>query len=184
MSANPSIYSLTGAPGSGKTTQAKLLVERQNMHYISAGDLLRVHASDDIKANVMKVGGLVDHNYINQLVGQAIASHLDSKPAQPILLDGFPRSVERAKWLVETWGDHLRLAWLLDLSRQAVEQRLSQRARDDDKLDSIENRWQIYATNAPLVLDFLGLAGVRTAVVDANQSEEAVHRRVVEELPQ
>ena len=178
------IYLLIGAPGSGKTTQAQLVAERQKMHYISAGDLLRQNASEEIKTNVMHQGGLVDHNYINQLLGQAIVNYLGSDQTRPILLDGFPRSVERAEWLVDNWGDHLQLCWLLDLSRQAVERRLSQRARDDDKLESIDHRWQIYTANTPPVLEILNLAGVRTVVVDADQPEEDVYRQMVEELSQ
>lgn len=183
MNANPPIYMLIGSPGSGKTTQGGLLVERQGMFSISAGDLLRNNAPEDIRNNIVKNGGLVDPNYINQLLGQAITEFLNSGSRQPILLDGFPRSVERAEWLLDNWGDHLQLAWLLDLSLQAAERRLSQRARDDDKLKSIEHRWRIYTENSPPVLDVLSMAGIQTVVVDADQPKEDVYRQIAEELP-
>ncbi len=95
---------LLGAPGAGKGTQAKVIVENYGIPQVSTGDLLREHVSrgtelgKEAKA-VMESGNLVS----DELVCGMVAERL-SRPdcARGFILDGFPRTVGQAKWL-DTW---------------------------------------------------------------------------------
>ena len=175
------MYILLGAPGGGKTTQARLLVERQSFCLIPIGELLRQQASPEILAN-MTQGGLVDYQYVNQLLDRAISDQLAADPQSRILIDGFPRAVEQAEWLIERWGSQLRLVWVLDLDPAVVNQRLESRGRLDDQATTINQRWQVYQTDTPRALAALREAGVPVIVVNADQSIEAVHQQMVQEL--
>ena len=84
---------LLGAPGSGKGTQAKLLVEKLNIPQISTGDLLRaaVEAQTPLGRQakaIMDAGQLVPDDVIIGMMISAI-----QKAEGGYVLDGFPRTV-------------------------------------------------------------------------------------------
>ncbi len=92
---------LLGAPGAGKGTQAKLIVQRYAIPQISTGDLLRDHVARGTELGkqakaVMERGELVP----DELVCGMVAERL-SRPdcARGFILDGFPRTVAQAQWL-------------------------------------------------------------------------------------
>lgn len=95
---------LLGAPGAGKGTQAKVIVENYGIPQVSTGDLLRDHVvrgtelGKQAKA-IMESGNLVS----DELVCGMVAERL-SRPdcARGFILDGFPRTVGQAKWL-DNW---------------------------------------------------------------------------------
>ena len=87
-----------GAPGSGKGTQAKRLIEAFGFIQLSTGDLLRNSIAKDEALGLeakkfMNNGVLVPDGILVSLV-----SHfLDSlKPGQSVIYDGFPRTVNQA----------------------------------------------------------------------------------------
>lgn len=90
-----------GPPGSGKGTQAKLLSDQHGFAHLSTGDLLR----EAIQAGTplgLKVKGVVDGGQLvpDELVSALIFEKLDSLPkSRPVILDGYPRTVEQAKSL-------------------------------------------------------------------------------------
>jgi adenylate kinase len=89
---------LVGPPGSGKGTQADLLVKRLGLAYIGTGDILRAA----IKARtlvgreaepLLKVGRLAPDAVVNDLVAE-----LFRRPDRPekFVLDGYPRTYAQA----------------------------------------------------------------------------------------
>jgi adenylate kinase len=92
---------LFGPPGSGKGTQAKLLVQCLGIPHISTGDMLREHivAQDAFGLGIvetMRSGGLVADEKVNGLVAERLA-----RPdcAAGFILDGYPRTRQQAEWL-------------------------------------------------------------------------------------
>jgi adenylate kinase len=98
---------LLGAPGVGKGTQAQLLVTRYGIPQISTGDLLRGNISRGtelgLKAKeIMSAGLLVDDEIVNQMV----LSRLHEKDThRGYILDGYPRTLDQARFLDRTIAD-------------------------------------------------------------------------------
>lgn len=89
---------LLGAPGSGKGTQAKLLVERFSVPQISTGDLLRAAVTAQsplgLKAKaVMDAGELVSDDIVLGMIRERLA---EPDARSGFILDGFPRNRAQA----------------------------------------------------------------------------------------
>lgn len=90
---------LLGAPGSGKGTQAKLIVEDYNIPQISTGDLLRAAIKKGtelgLKAKkIMNTGKLVPDDIVLQLLKERLSQE-DCKKG--FILDGYPRNLSQAQ---------------------------------------------------------------------------------------
>jgi adenylate kinase len=92
---------LLGAPGSGKGTQAVLLLEKYGVPQISTGDMLRtaIAAKSDLGREAhghVAAGALVPDDLIQRLVEERLAQG-DCEGG--FILDGFPRSIPQAEGL-------------------------------------------------------------------------------------
>ncbi len=128
---------LLGAPGSGKGTQAKLLVEKLGIPQISTGDLLRaaVDAQTPLgrqAKTIMDAGQLVP----NDLVLGMIRERLNSTDAQNgFILDGFPRNTEQAvalDALLSSLSMPIQKSILIDIDFDILMQRLTGRLTCED----------------------------------------------------
>ncbi len=94
---------LLGAPGVGKGTQAKVLMEAWGIPQISTGDLLRSNVSRGtdlgrIAKEIINRGELVSDGLVNQMVAERLK---EPDTACGYILDGFPRTIGQAEWLDE-----------------------------------------------------------------------------------
>ena len=123
---------LLGAPGSGKGTQAKLLVEKYRIPQMSTGDLLRaeVAAGSELgkKAKAAMDGGqLVSDEIVLGMIQNRLAKP-DAKSG--FILDGFPRNIPQAQSLdsmLARLSQPLQLALLVDVDNAVLMKRLTGR---------------------------------------------------------
>jgi len=90
-----------GAPGCGKGTQSKILIEKYGIPQISTGDLLREEMGSESDLgeklkNIMAKGEFVDDELVLSLVSKKIES---IECNNGFILDGFPRNLSQAKSL-------------------------------------------------------------------------------------
>ena len=94
---------LFGAPGAGKGTQAKFLIEKYNIPQISTGDILRAAIADKTAMGMeakqyMDAGQLVPDSTIIGIIKDRLA---ESDCKDGFILDGFPRTLAQAEALNE-----------------------------------------------------------------------------------
>ncbi len=136
---------LFGPPGAGKGTQAKRLAHQYGLDHLSTGDLFRAAIRDQTDlgrtvAEMLQRGELVPDDVTNGIVAERLATidHDD------FVLDGFPRTVAQAKWLIE----HLAAA---DMPLDAV---VSLRVPEGDLVQRLSRRRSDPETGAIYHLDF------------------------------
>lgn len=91
---------LLGAPGAGKGTQCKRIVEKYGLLHLSSGDILRREraAGSELGKKAQKFmdsGELVPDDVIVEMMAGAIKK----TPKAGFVLDGFPRTVNQAERL-------------------------------------------------------------------------------------
>ena len=120
---------LLGAPGSGKGTQAKLLVEKYKLPQISTGDMLREAVAEASplgrQAKVaMDAGQLVSDEIVLAIIQERV---MRPDARKGFILDGFPRNQQQAEaldQLLTSLGRPLNLSLLVAVDVDALIQRL------------------------------------------------------------
>jgi len=98
---------LFGAPGAGKGTQAKFLIEKYDIPQISTGDILRAAIADKTDMgmeakNFMDAGQLVPDSTIIGIIKDRLA---EDDCQKGFILDGFPRTLPQAEALNSLMND-------------------------------------------------------------------------------
>ncbi|MAF20761.1 MAG: hypothetical protein CMI55_03710 [Parcubacteria group bacterium] len=158
---NPKIIILLGRSGSGKGTQAKLLIEEFGLSYISSGKLLRARAQQDdfTGKNLKKVldrGDRAPSFLIFQIWSQTISSMREKINKNGLVIDGSPRTLSEAELIDELlqWYQWLDIrVILLDISEQEAFDRLTKRYRSDDKPEAIKERLAFYRKDVEPAID-------------------------------
>src|SRR6202011_1460807 len=176
---------LLGAPGSGKGTQAQLLVKAYGVPQISTGDLLRqaVAAGTPLGLRAkaaMDCGKLVDDPTVLGMIRERLGQ---PDAAKGFILDGFPRNIAQADALEKMLrgiGKPLEAVVLLNLDLGVLFKRLTGRRicedcghvprliqRPDDKEEVIGKRLEVYDAQTKPLIEHYAAAGL-LRVVDAD----------------
>ncbi len=123
---------LLGAPGAGKGTQAKKLIEKNNMPQISTGDLLRAAVGEGTDLgkeakSFMDKGELVPDSVVLGMVEERLQKD-DARNG--FILDGFPRNTAQAEALdamLDKLGMPLDAALSVDVPLEDLMKRLTGR---------------------------------------------------------
>lgn len=155
-----------GAPGAGKGTQAKILMEKYQIVQLSTGDMLRAAVASGSPLGlqvkeILSTGGLVSDEIVNDIVSQSLESPLCENG---FILDGYPRTVGQAEVLQQMLQEkNMSLDAVIELvvDEETLVERMQKRVQDtlaqggeirsDDNIESFRKRLQEYREKtAPL----------------------------------
>jgi len=124
---------LFGPPGSGKGTQAELLVKKKGFIHLSTGDLLRSEISLKTEFGI-KVREYIDNGLLvpDELITKYILGYVRHNDLykKKVCFDGFPRRVSQAEALERVMaenGSSLDAALMIDVDENIIIERLSNR---------------------------------------------------------
>ena len=170
-----------GPAGAGKSVQGQMLSARHGWRWLSAGQLLR-DTRDAKLIEEMQTGSLVDSMTVNTIVGEALSR---SKDMMHVILDGYPRELSQAQWLIENQKDHDRtvnIVIVLEVPKTVILERLKVRGRVDDTPEAIEERLIMYRQEIYPILTYLTEQKIYIVHIDGTGTVGQVHDRIEGEL--
>ena len=99
----PTMIVFMGGAGSGKGTFAHLLLQKQKFNYVEAGEILRQMPTDSVIGQKILRGELLQDEELFPIIAKYITDSDD------IIIDGFPRTLGQAKWLIENYSDKFNI---------------------------------------------------------------------------
>lgn len=146
---------LIGPPASGKGTQAQKISEHYNIRIIKPGEIFRKHIDAQtqlgkIAEEYVNKGELLPDRYTNELVAEAYA---DTDVSRGVIFDGYPRSFEQAEALDKLLNTFCVIH--IAVSEEEVIRRIREndRDREDDTIEVIKNRLQVYKNRTNPILE-------------------------------
>lgn len=198
-----------GAPGSGKGTHAKRVMEAYKIPHISTGDILRANIKQNtelgkLAKSYIDAGNLVPDSVVIDIVKDRLSQD-DCKKGY--ILDGFPRTIPQAQALAEFTKIDVVLNLVLDDS--IIIERINGRRmcacgesfniallngvttcnvcggllyqRDDDKPETVKARLDVYAKQTAPLIDYYRSQGVLVDI-DGHNNIDVVSSTIKETL--
>jgi len=171
-----------GPPGSGKGTQAQRLNDYLGIAHLSTGDMLRdprcvATPAGRLALEHMNAGQLVPDDVVIEIVRERLK---DPDCAKGSLFDGFPRTLSQAEALdrlLDGSGRPLKLVLELQVDEALLLERLLSRGRDDDKAETIQERFRQYQLLTAPVVDYYRGRGILRSI-DGNGSPDEVFAQI------
>lgn len=170
-----------GVAGSGKSSQGRRLADEHGLPWVSTGEFFRMLVAGQ-KRKDMLAGKLLDDEEVIKLVSKIFAI-VDTD--HDFILDGFPRRVAQADWLLNEAKHHnLEVTAVINLqaSEAVVSKRLLSRGRPDDTPESIRERFDEYQQETLPIIEHFKQAGVNVIDINADQPVDTVYALVEKAL--
>lgn len=171
-----------GPAGAGKSVQGQMLAARKNgWRWLSMGQLLRDTGDVELYKK-MQNGELISSEKTNEIIGEALNNNSNIKG---VILDGYPRKLEQAKWLIESQPLHSKsicLVVVLEVARAELMRRLAIRGRADDTAEAIDERLRLYRKEIYPILNYFTEQGISIVHIDGSGTVGQVHDKIVDEI--
>lgn len=158
-----------------------MLAARMGWRWLSAGQILRDTHDLEIQKELAS-GQLVGHETMTKIMGETISR---ATTIDELILDGFPRQLEQAKWLIDSQPEHNRsvaIVMVLEVPREELLKRLAIRGRVDDTPEAIDERLNIYRQEMYPILGYFTEQNIPVVHIDGVGTVGQVHDRIVAEL--
>ncbi len=161
------LFLIIGAPGSGKTTDASLIAQRNSdtiAHY-STGDMLRAEVASGSERG-KSIDGFISKGELVPLniIIDTIISAINGCDKEIVVIDGYPRSVGQMRELDSLLSKEneivLKSVIEVRVSEEVAKQRIIGRAeeaevaRDDESIEVFYNRMKVYTDPLPEIQRF------------------------------
>lgn len=176
---------LMGGQGVGKGTFARMLGERARYKHIETGKMLRDAAkTNPAVGDIMARGELLPFEMLTKIVSDALDCDSD------VLLDGFPRTMDQATWLVDNYADKFNIHILyLDVPEEIMIARIQKRIRegggraDDADTAAIRKRLDIFwKTTLPAIEWMATVPNIKFSDVDVTGALDDNFRNILAAL--
>jgi adenylate kinase len=176
------VFVIIGPPGSGKSTQSKLLGKKYKIPPIDLASLVQseIGKKSGSLSQALKVslasGDLINDDAANELMKTRI---LQQDAGRGFILDGYPRTIGQAQFLDAVLKDNGLPApkvILLESPDDVDTKRMLKRKRADDSPDVIRQRLAEYHEDSQFLTDWYKAESVMR--VDATQSVEQVAAQI------
>ncbi|MBI2667458.1 nucleoside monophosphate kinase [Candidatus Woesearchaeota archaeon] len=198
---------IIGPPGSGKGSQAELLQKKLRLKHIPLGEILRQEIKKNTvigkKVKSISMGILAQDYIVDKLINKII------KGRDNFILDGYPRRLAQARYLDKIIK--VDRVFLFDIPKNLIIKRLSNRyvcmcgetynllskkpkknltcdkckkklyQRDDDKIDVIKRRIELYNKQTKPVIDYYRRKKILFKI-DSSKSIENVFNEIKNKL--
>lgn len=167
-----------GPPGSGKSVQGEMLVERNGWQWLSTGALFRESKDPEVLRH-LATGELIDDELTNKVLDEALANTANDIK---VVVDGYPRNVSQAKSLSGFLQKHHRqisCVVVFHVPREELMKRLGSRGRAEDTPAVISRRLDIYEeATKPVVNYYRQDPNTDVIEIDGMGAPEEVHERI------
>ena len=144
--------------------------------WLSVGEAIRQTGGYE---EIINQGKLIPDEDVIRIMDKQINKSEDE--GFDVILDGYPRDVRQAEYLMATMPEKIDGAIILEVPKEELYQRLSLRGRDDDQeRESIERRFRVFEDNIKGIIPLLEAKNIPIPRVDGVGDIKEVTNRLVE----
>jgi adenylate kinase len=171
-----------GVAGSGKSTMGQLLAAHLHCPWISTGNLLRQKMDSKTQSQMLR-GEIVNDEQTLQVLDEEM-QRIDASQSQ-FVLDGSPRTMRQAKWLVEkAKSGELKITAVihLNISKDIAKKRLLSRKRPDDHEQAIAERFREYDEAILPIINYFTAQDFKVHEINGEQKPQQVETEIEKAL--
>ena len=175
-----------GGPGTGKGTFSRMLHDmRSDYTHIEVGAILRTQPDNSPIRKIIAGGNLIPDNMVCDLITDTLAQTTGN-----VILDGFPRTLVQAQWLVQNYADKYDIHVIYlnvpdEIMIKRINKRLSEGSarKDDSNINIVHHRIETFHDiTMPAIKWLAGAVGITFSDVDSSEEESANFARILSAL--